>query len=97
MASYKTKYFGELTIDEENDYIDVTFKNSEINLFFSDVALYGEKIKTVVEILDRYEEIDNAARKAIVENYASDETISYYFESYFEDFDEETLIETFGV
>ncbi|MCL1865264.1 MAG: DUF2004 domain-containing protein [Spirochaetes bacterium] len=99
MANYKTKYFGEIFIDETSDfeYIDVKYKNKEVNLSLSDCNLYGNKLKTCLSIIDKYIEINEIAKKAILENFLKSETIKYYFECHFDILDEEQVLEIFGV
>ena len=99
MAVYKTKYFGELTVDEESDfeYFDLSYNNKPMYISLS--GFNGEKEKTAkcMEIIDRYAEIDETARKAIMENFPINEVIRYYFKFHFETLDKEKIQELFGV
>jgi len=99
MGNYKTKYFGEIFIDETSDfeYIDVPYKNKEINISLADCNIYGDKLKTCIKILDKYIEINEIAKKAIIENFPANETIKDYFECHFEMLEEELIQEIFGV
>jgi hypothetical protein len=99
MGNYKTKYFGEIFIDETSDfeYIDVQYKNKEMNISLSDCNIYGDKLKTCLEIIDKYTEINEIAKKAILENFPGNETIKYYFECHFDILEEEIIQEVFGV
>jgi hypothetical protein len=99
MGNYKTKYFGEIYIDETSDfeYIDVEYKGMEVNLSLSDCNIYGDKLKTCLSMVDKYIEINEIAKKAILENFSKDETIKYYFECHFDVLDEEQIFEIFGV
>ncbi len=98
MGKYTTKYFGEITIDETSDfeYIDVGYKNQEINISLSDCNMYGDKLKKCLEIIDRYVEINEIAKKAIIENFPENQTVKYYFECHFDLLDEETIKEILG-
>jgi hypothetical protein len=99
MAKYNTKYFGEINIDETSDfeYIDVRYKNNEINISFSDCNIYGDKIKICLDILDKYIEINEIGKKAIIENFTENETVKYYFECHFDILEEEQILEVFGI
>lgn len=99
MGNYKTKYFGEIIIDETSDfeYIDVEYKNQEVNLSLSDCNLYDKKLKKCLEIIDKYVEINDMAKKAILENFPADETVKYYFECHFDTLDAKQLTKIFGV
>jgi ABC-type multidrug transport system fused ATPase/permease subunit len=83
MKTFKTKYFGEITVDDD-DFSDVVYENTGINIFFSDMKLYGDKIKTCIDMLDKYLEINNIAKKSIIENFLENERIHYYFECHFD-------------
>ena len=99
MGNYKTKYFGEIFIDETSDfeYIDVPYKDKEINISLADCDIYGDKLKTCIKILDKYTEINEIAKKAIIENFSGNETIRYYFACHFDILEEELIQEIFGV
>jgi hypothetical protein len=99
MGHYKTKYFGEILIDETRDFvsIDVTYKNNIISISLSNCNIYKDKLKKCLEILDNYIEINEIAKKAIRENFPENKTIKYYFKNYFELLDKKERIEIFGV
>jgi hypothetical protein len=94
---FATKYFGEvvITVDNEHGNADVKYNDQEINIFLSDYNNYGDKVKICLEIIDKYVEINDIAKKAILENFAENETVKYYFECHF-DILEEELMEIFN-
>jgi hypothetical protein len=59
MENYKSKYFGELIVNgnEECGSFDVKYNNHPINLLIGDFNTYGNKIKTCFNIIDKYYEI----------------------------------------
>jgi hypothetical protein len=98
MSKYETKYFGEISIDEKSDfeYIDVEYRNKEINISFFDCKIYGDKLKTL-DIIDKYIEINEIGKKTILGNFPENETIKYYFECHFDILEEEQILEIFDV
>lgn len=100
MSRIKTKYFGEieLSIEEDRSWadFDATYNGQEITVSFSDYNLYGDKLELCREIVDKYVEINEMAKKAILENFNDNETVKYYFECHFDIFAEEEIIKIFG-
>jgi hypothetical protein len=98
MAEHTTKYFGTIIIDETNDfeYIDVKYKDKKINVSLSGCNKYGDKLKVCLDIMDKYIEINEIAKKAILENFPENETVKYYFECHFDILEKEKIIEIFG-
>jgi len=96
---YSTKYFGEIVVIEEDGHgnTDVLFDNQEINIFLCDYNLYGDKVEVCLRIMDRYVEINEIAKNAILKNFFENEIIKYYFECHFDVLEEEHLREIFGV
>ena len=97
---FKTKYFGTIIIDVDDNGdgdTDVMYEDKEINIFLSDYSLYGDKVKVCLEIIDRYIELNEIAKKAMLENFTENETINYYFECHFDALEKEDLMEIFGV
>jgi hypothetical protein len=97
---FTTKYFGEITIDVDDDghgNTYVKYNDQKINIFLSSYSLYGDKIKICLGIIDKYVEINEIAKKAILENFAEDETVKYYFEGHFDTLEKEQIFEIFGV
>lgn len=99
MGNYKTKYFGEILIDEQSEfeYLDVNYKDKEINVSFSDCNIYGDKLKTCLRILDKYLEINALAKNGIIENFSENENLKYYFECHFDILDKKQVMEMFFV
>jgi hypothetical protein len=100
MAEFMTKYFGEISINENDDGnadVDVIYNNQEINIFLYEYNLYGNKVNACLKIMDKYVEINEIAKKAILKNFNEDKTIKYYFECHFDLLEEEDLIKIFGV
>ena len=98
-SEFTSKYFGKITIDERDSHgdVDLDYKGHQINAFFTDFNLYGDKVKVCLEILDKYLEINEIAKKAILKNFSENEIIRYYFECHFDILEEEQLIEIFSV
>ena len=97
---FKTKYFGNIIIDVDSDGhgdTDVMYEDKEINIFLSEYSLYGDKVKVCLEIIDRYIELNEIAKKAMLENFTENKTINYYFECHFDALEKEDLMEIFGV
>jgi hypothetical protein len=102
MAEYQftTQCFGAITIDvDDNGHgaADVNYNDRKIEFFLADYALYGDKTKVCLEIIDQYVEINEIAKKAILKHFTEDETINYYFECHFDLLEEDQLMEIFGV
>ncbi|MDR2081721.1 MAG: DUF2004 domain-containing protein [Campylobacteraceae bacterium] len=99
MVKYTTKYFGEISIDETSDFefIELVYKNKEIIISLHECNIYGNKLKVCLEIIDKYEEIDKIAKKAIVENFSKNKIIEDYFRCHFDELEEEKIIEIFGM
>jgi hypothetical protein len=97
--TFTTKCFGDITIIEKGGHgnINAIYNNHEINIFLNDYSLYGDKAKICLEIIDKYIEIDEIAKKAIIEHFNKNEIIKYYFECHFDILDEEQLLEIFDV
>jgi hypothetical protein len=97
---FTTKYFEEIIIDVDDEGhgdVDVSYNNQEINIFLDYYKNYGDKVKVCLEIMDKYIEINEIAKKAILENFSENETVNYYFECHFDILEEEQLLEIFGV
>jgi hypothetical protein len=101
---HTTKYFGEveLFIDEDGSDADfnTTYKGQEIFVSFSKYDKYGDKMKLCWEIIDKYAEINEIAKKAIIENFPNKNgTVNYYFKYHFNKgmLGEKTLLNMFGV
>ena len=103
MEKMTTKYFGEteLSVDEDGAWADcdTAYNGQAITISFSDYKLYKDKFNVCLEIIDKYVEINEIAKNAIIEQFhEKNGHVNYYFKCHFEDMlDEEELIEIFGV
>jgi hypothetical protein len=104
MEKHTTKYFGEveLFIDEDGSEadFDTTYKGQEIFVSFSKYGKYGDKTKVCWELIDKYAEINEIAKKAIIENFPiKNGTVNFYFKCHFDEdiLGEKTLLNIFGV
>ena len=99
MNNYKTKYFGELAVDETSDYeyFDLSYNNETMYIALSGFNGEAEKTAKCMEIIDRYAEIYETSVKAIVENYHDNEVIRYYFKFHFDFLDQEQTKAIFGI
>jgi 5-methylcytosine-specific restriction protein B len=61
----------------------VTYNNQEITIFLYESGIYGDKVKVCFDILDKYLEINEIAKKAVIENMNTDEDLKNYFEYIF--------------
>ena len=100
---YSTKHFGEVELSIEEGGVwadfDTVYNEQEITVSFSDYNIYGDKIKICWEIIDKYVELNEIAKKAIIENFPKKNGIvNYYFKCHFEDMlEDEELLEIFDV
>jgi hypothetical protein len=97
MEKHATKYFGEveLAIDEDGSWadFDTIYNGQEITVSLSDYGIYKDKIKVCWEIIDKYVEINEIAKKAIIENFPQKNgMVNFYFKCHFDEdmLDEET-------
>ena len=100
MAEYTTKHFGIIVLDETSDFesIVVKYKDKEIRISLYEYNKYGDKTKVCLDIMDKYIEINEIAKKAIIENFPKNETIKYYFDCHFDIFEDDKIVEKiFGV
>ena len=98
-SSVFTKYFGNITIDVDDDGhgdIYTNYNNQEINIFFQRYNTYEDKVKICLEIIDKYVEINEIAKKAIMEQFNENATVKNYFKCHFDMWGKEQLIKTFG-
>jgi len=102
VSKQKTKYFGEveLSIEEDNSWadFDTVYNGQEITVSLSDFSIYGEQLKLCWDIIDKYESINEIAKKAIAEYFPQKGGIvAYYFECHFDILEEDDLLEIFGI
>jgi hypothetical protein len=104
MAVYKTKYFGDFTVDEtsETGQYEMVFKEQKMRVTLKDAAvgsglLCGDNLKEGFEFLDKYAELDEAARRYMLEDFSKNGQIYDYFEHQFDDYmRDKDLIAAFG-
>ncbi|MFP3154017.1 DUF2004 domain-containing protein [Lachnospiraceae bacterium ZAX-1] len=111
MIIVKTKYFGDLEINEESDfeYLDVktnlTGEEKDVNIVLAGCDSDGKKTANAIEIINQYKAIDiinqypewNAlAKKAIIGAFPVDKTVCFYFKCHFDCLEKEVLEEIFG-
>jgi hypothetical protein len=102
MTKIMTKYFGEIIVNEDIEedgcaFADVKYNNQEIRIYFDNFNIYEDKNKICFNIINKYVEINEIAKKAIIENYSVNKTIRYYFEYHFNNLEENELMEIFSV
>ena len=75
MRKYTTKYFGEISIDETDkafcfSYIPLKYNGQKLNISFYSRNNFEDKLKILLGILDKYIEIDEIGRKAVIETFS---------------------------
>jgi hypothetical protein len=75
MDKYITKYFGEIFFDETDDPIGLKYNGQKLYISFFCPNLYEGKVKIYLDILDKYVEINEIGRKAILENFAPEKLV----------------------
>lgn len=95
---FNTKYFGELDIEVENGdgSAFTSYDGQKLYFYFANFKSYGAKINVCLNVLDRYLQICEMAKAAIVQNFNKNETVRYYFECHFDVLESDTLTEIFG-
>lgn len=96
---FKSKIFGDIVISLEDDdaSVELQLENQDIFFFFTEYAFYGDKAPVCLEVIDKYLEMNQIAKKEIIEYFSKNATIRYYFECHFDMLEQEELIEIFGV
>ena len=102
-----TRLFGEvkITINEDWDscHFVTIYNGQEIEVRFVDYSFYGDKIKAFI---DKYIQINEIAKKAIIENFPYKRGyepsyeggfVNYYFKSIFEKFGNKKLMKYYHV
>ncbi len=98
MKKFTSKVFGEIEIDDTSDFefLELEIENDKVNISISDCSLFGERLEICIGFIDKYVEINEKAKRAIVENFPENELIKYYFEEHFDCLEDEMLLEVFG-
>jgi hypothetical protein len=94
----KTNNFGEIIFDGFPGHsTSLIYKNKKIDVAFHlFIELTETTLKRSVEIIDKYSEIYEMTKTAIIEKYPENETISNFFKSHFELMNDEQLLKIFG-
>jgi len=97
---FSTKYFGNIIVGADkcgdcDTYVD--YNNQEIFISFSGYNIYDDKGKMFLEIVDNYFEINEIAKKSIIEHFPRSKILKYYFKWHFDTFRKSTIMEIFGV
>jgi hypothetical protein len=88
-----TKYFGvvepQYRVNSYGDsyaYFYTDFNDQEISVCIEDYDKYGDKLALVWKMVDKYIEIHEIAKKAIIENFQNKKSVVYeYFNKHFTD------------
>jgi hypothetical protein len=74
MSNYTTKYFGEISINETDEaffsIIPLEYNGQKLQISFYGRNNFEYKLKILLDILDKYIEIDEIGRKAIIETFS---------------------------
>ena len=103
VCRYKTKHIGEIVISStERDgnmaFVDAVYNGQRIHLSFSPYSSFtNEELKMCCAVIDNYENLNIIARNSIVKHFHESEEIKDYFDYIFENYEEDELIEIFGV
>jgi hypothetical protein len=74
MGKYNTNYFGEISIDETRHFEScyLKYNGQNLHIIFSDCNIYGNKLNICLDILDKYIEINEIGKKAILKKFFSE-------------------------
>jgi hypothetical protein len=99
MAKNDTKYFGELIIDETNEEeISIKFIGKDIRIALPEWIINDRnKVKRCFEVMDKYIEIDDTAKKSIIGNYPQNKRAKMNSKYYFYNLENNKKIEAFGI
>jgi hypothetical protein len=89
----KTKYFGEVELKYGNNsygnnhiFIYTDFKDQKISIYIENHDKFGDKRALVWELVDKYIEIHESAKKAIIENFPQKKSVVHtFFKKHFDD------------
>jgi hypothetical protein len=98
MNKHTSKHLGELEFIETEEgfsHIITEYNGQELSISFVDIS--EDTIKLCWDIIDQYEKVNEIARNTIIENFHEDTDIQDYFDYIFENYEEDELIEIFGV
>ena len=85
-----TKYFGDVELNYEVSdsisyvHIHTSYKDKKVNIHIEDFDLYEDKLELIWECIDKYMEINEIAKKAIVNNYLKkNKVVKEFIEDHF--------------
>jgi hypothetical protein len=89
MDKYETKYFGEIIFNDFGDFLSalIKYNNYSIDIFL-DRSIYVNKINFCLSMINKYFEINNITKDAILKNYSKNKVLKKYFKDCFKNFDE---------
>jgi hypothetical protein len=88
MAIYKTKYFGDFEADDEDETVEIETviqedgEDKEVSIIISHFADYKGRIHEIIELLDKYYELHEAAKAYIGEKYEESEDLTDFIFQY---------------
>jgi len=88
-----TKYFGDVKLDYGNNgygsnhiFIYTDFKDQKTSIYIENYDKYGDKLALVWELVDKYIEIHEIAKKAMIENFPKKKSVVHkFFKEHFSD------------
>jgi len=99
-AKYNTKQFGQIVFHvfpgAAYGTADVHYNDQRIELFIPDIWKRTDKITPCLEIIEKYFEINDRAKNALLINFKENKTIRGYFRYNFKNMDNEERIKTFS-
>jgi hypothetical protein len=86
MATYKTKYFGDFEANDDDEQVTIetsvqeSGEDVEVSIVINYFYDYKDRIDEIIEMLDKYFEMHEAAKVYIEKNYPeNDEIIDFLF------------------
>jgi hypothetical protein len=99
MNKYKTKYFGEISFEDNPKYgyknARIEYNNHLINIFI-DEDIYKNKMDTCLNIIDKYFEINVIVKNVILDNYSNDYVLNNSYKCCFENHVKNIFDKIFG-
>ena len=87
MAVLRTKYFGKIVFDgtKDCDIVSVKYNKNDLNIGLPNCFINDkDKIKKCIEIMDKYLELNEIAKKAIISNSYENSIVQGYFQYHFD-------------
>jgi hypothetical protein len=79
MALYHTRYFGDFEADDDNDLIEIETsvqeggEDTEVSIIIHYSENYKDRMEEIIQLLDKYFELHEAAKRYIREKYENNE------------------------